>query len=269
MLDAPCSGLGVISRDPSVKVQRTIADVQKCAQLQKEMIIQAIDCLKYKNTSGGVLVYSTCSVSIYENEEVVQYALQKRDIQIVDSGLDFGTNGYTRYQNKRFHPSMALCKRFYPHTVNMDGFFVCKIKKLSDKMYSTTNNKDDNIDNEDTTTIATTGRNTDAVGSEQNRKGLVAPTGASNQKKKEIGSKKESQQKRKKEDDINSKQLKQKKKESNISKPPSSMNQQQQTTKPAIQLHKNSMNKKASRNAKVTKPRRTKKETTATDAVDG
>jgi 25S rRNA (cytosine2870-C5)-methyltransferase len=133
LLDAPCSGLGVISRDPSVKVQRTINDVKNCAHLQKELLLAAIDALKWKNTTGGVMVYSTCSVSVFENEEVVQYAVQKRDIQIIETGLDFGTPGFTRYQQKRFHPSMALTRRFYPHTVNMDGFFVCKIKKLSDK----------------------------------------------------------------------------------------------------------------------------------------
>jgi len=133
LLDAPCSGLGVISRDPSVKVQRTLADVKQCAHLQKELLLAAIDSLKYKGTTGGVMVYSTCSVSVFENEEVVSYALKKRDIQIIDTGLDFGMPGFTRYQEKRFHPSVALSRRFYPHTVNMDGFFVCKIRKLSDR----------------------------------------------------------------------------------------------------------------------------------------
>ena len=132
LLDAPCSGLGVISRDPSVKVQRTMEDVKQCAHLQKELLLAAIDSLKCKNTTGGVMVYSTCSVSIHENEEVVQYALSKRDIKLVDTGLDFGTPGYSRYQEKRFHPTMALTRRFYPHVHNMDGFFVAKIQKLSD-----------------------------------------------------------------------------------------------------------------------------------------
>jgi ribosomal RNA methyltransferase Nop2 len=91
LLDAPCSGLGVISRDPSVKVQRTMADVNKCGHLQKELLLAAIDALNYKSKTGGVMVYSTCSVSVAENEEVINYALSKRDIKLVDTGLDFGT----------------------------------------------------------------------------------------------------------------------------------------------------------------------------------
>jgi 25S rRNA (cytosine2870-C5)-methyltransferase len=134
LLDAPCSGLGVISRDPSVKVQRTILDVQKCAHLQKELLLSAIDALNHKSKkSGGIMVYSTCSVSVFENEEVVNYALQKRDIKLIPTGLDFGKPGFVRYQQKRFHPSLALTKRFYPHVHNMDGFFVAKIQKLSDR----------------------------------------------------------------------------------------------------------------------------------------
>ena len=143
LLDAPCSGLGVISRDPSVKVQRTIADVQKNAHLQKELLLSAIDALKFKNSSGCVMVYSTCSISVYENEEVVDYAMRKRDIQVVDTGLAFGNPGFTRFQQRRFHPSIAKCRRFYPHTVNMDGFFVCKIRKLSDRKTGTDKPEDE------------------------------------------------------------------------------------------------------------------------------
>ena len=102
LLDAPCSGLGVISRDPSVKVQRTVEDLKNCAHLQKELLLAAIDALKvYKpkhdggnnndEDGSGTMVYSTCSVAVFENEEVVNYALSKRDIKIVNTGLGFGT----------------------------------------------------------------------------------------------------------------------------------------------------------------------------------
>ncbi len=90
LLDAPCSGLGVISRDPSVKVQRTIKDVMRCGVLQKELLLNAIDALSYKGKDGGIMVYSTCSVSVAENEDVVNYILKKRDVKLLDTGLDFG-----------------------------------------------------------------------------------------------------------------------------------------------------------------------------------
>jgi len=91
LLDAPCSGLGVISRDPSVKVQRTMPDVLRCGHLQKELLVGAIDALNHKSKKGGgYMVYSTCSVAVAENEEVINYLLSKRDVKLVDTGLDFG-----------------------------------------------------------------------------------------------------------------------------------------------------------------------------------
>lgn len=131
LLDAPCSGIGVISRDPSIKVQKTFDDVRKLSHLQKELIKSAIDCVDAHSKTGGYVVYSTCSISVEENEAVIQYALQHRYVKLVESGLEVGSNGLTAYMEKRFHPSMALCKRIYPHVHNMDGFFVAKLKKFA------------------------------------------------------------------------------------------------------------------------------------------
>lgn len=131
LLDAPCSGLGVISRDQSVKLQRTLKDIQRNAHLQKELLCAAVDAVDPKSPSGGVVVYSTCSVSTEENEQVVDYILAKRHVRLVETGLEVGKPGFTRYKERRFHPSMALTRRFYPHVHNMDGFFVAKFQKYA------------------------------------------------------------------------------------------------------------------------------------------
>ena len=131
LLDAPCSGTGVIAKDPSVKTNKTEKDFMLLPHLQKQLLLCAIDSVDHNSKTGGYIVYSTCSVTVEENEQVVQYALNKRpNVKLVETGLTFGVDGFTSYMGKQFDPRMKMTKRYYPHAYNVDGFFVSKFKKM-------------------------------------------------------------------------------------------------------------------------------------------
>lgn len=126
LLDAPCTGSGIISRDKTIKTSKTLADVQRASQLQRRMLLSAIDCTK----NGGYVVYSTCSFLVEENEAVVDYALRRRHVEVVEMGLPFGRPGYTKFRQLRLNAQVAHSRRFFPHVHNMDGFYVCKLRKI-------------------------------------------------------------------------------------------------------------------------------------------
>lgn len=99
-VDAPCSGEGMFRKLPEAIEQWSMENVAICASRQKEILDNAAVMLK----PGGVIVYSTCTFSKEENEDVIEYFLKR-------------------------HPDFTLeeMERFWPHKVDGEGHFVAKL----------------------------------------------------------------------------------------------------------------------------------------------
>jgi NOL1/NOP2/sun family putative RNA methylase len=125
LLDAPCSGNYVIEQDWFSK--RTMEDIKACAKVQRELLGAGIKNLK----KDGILVYSTCSLEPEENELVIDWALKKYgdDIDLVDTKLSIGDEGIVDFSGFKLDKRIKLCKRFWPHKIKTQGFFISKIVK--------------------------------------------------------------------------------------------------------------------------------------------
>lgn len=130
LIDVPCSGTGLTSNDSEIKKKALKNQLFVNCEIQKKLLISAIDCCERTSRTGGCIVYSTCSLLVEENESIIQHAIDKRSVKVVPTGINIGMPGIVKYKSRQFSPSMSECKRFYPHIHNLDGFFICKLIKV-------------------------------------------------------------------------------------------------------------------------------------------
>ncbi|MFW9947732.1 MAG: RsmB/NOP family class I SAM-dependent RNA methyltransferase [Candidatus Odinarchaeota archaeon] len=126
LLDAPCTGEGLIREDPSRKKSRSIKDINKMASIQKKLLDIGLKILN----PGGKLLYSTCSIAPEENEFVINEVLQNlSDYSISKIDSQYGVNGLTEVFGYSLMSEIKLSQRLYPHLHNTIGFYLCLIKK--------------------------------------------------------------------------------------------------------------------------------------------
>lgn len=135
LLDAPCSGEGrFIGTSPETYKNWYLKDVSKCSSLQKKLIKSAFLSLK----RGGVLVYSTCTLNLAEDEEVLNYALDNFNLELMDIDLKISSSIKAKTDNNDimiyndseyfYNKSIEKAIRIIPSKL-MEGFFVAKLKK--------------------------------------------------------------------------------------------------------------------------------------------
>jgi NOL1/NOP2/sun family putative RNA methylase len=130
LVDAPCSGEGTLRKSPKTFVMWNVKMIEKLSRIQKKLAASAIKLLKV----GGEMIYSTCTLSPEENEEVVDFLLRKFDVEIQSIKLPLKTRcGVCEFESKQYDKEVEKACRLYPQDNNTDGFFLAKIKKLSEE----------------------------------------------------------------------------------------------------------------------------------------
>ncbi len=117
LIDAPCSGLGTLTKKPDIKWKRDLGDIRKIVNIQYELIKKGASLVK----PGGILVYSTCTIEPEENFEIVRKFIDEQPGFQLLNARDFiaeelvGENG---------------CVQTYPNVHQIDGSFAAKLQRM-------------------------------------------------------------------------------------------------------------------------------------------
>ncbi|GIO38716.1 ribosomal RNA small subunit methyltransferase B [Paenibacillus antibioticophila] len=122
LLDAPCSGLGVIRRKPDLKWAKTAGDIAEIAGIQRTLLDTAGDLLK----PGGLLVYSTCTIEPRENEEMVSSFLSRHP------EFELATDKPSAWETEPLAAASArgsIGLQILPQDAHSDGFYIARLRK--------------------------------------------------------------------------------------------------------------------------------------------
>jgi 16S rRNA (cytosine967-C5)-methyltransferase len=116
-LDPPCTSTGAFGKFPSAKWRLTPRSIKRMAEIQWQMLNTCAEKVK----ADGVLAYSTCSVTIEENEMVVERFLKRHpEFRLVEINPRIGLPGLR---------GLTKCQRLYPHVHECNGFFIAKLQR--------------------------------------------------------------------------------------------------------------------------------------------
>lgn len=128
LVDAPCSGEGTLRKSPKTFLMWNLNMIKKIASTQRKLTEAAFNILK----EGGTMVYSTCTLAPEENEFIVQNLVEKFNAFVEKVNLPLKTRqGISSWGKTNLSPQIKNCARLYPQDNNTDGFFVAKIRKIS------------------------------------------------------------------------------------------------------------------------------------------
>jgi len=131
LVDAPCSGEGTLRKSPKTFLMWNENMIKKIAKTQRKLAGAAFKLLKV----GGIMIYSTCTLAPEEDEMIVNYLLKNFDCEVEALSLPLKfREGVCEWEGEKFDEGVGKCLRLYPQDNDSDGFFVARIRKLSEEV---------------------------------------------------------------------------------------------------------------------------------------
>ena len=121
LCDVPCSGEGMFRKDPTTIGEWSLQNVEKCWRLQREIVADAWECLN----PGGLLIYSTCTFNIKENEENIRWILDTYDAE----PIAIPTEPEWNITGSLLEGFDVPVYRFIPGITRGEGLFMCVLRK--------------------------------------------------------------------------------------------------------------------------------------------
>ncbi len=118
--DAPCSGSGMFRKDNEAIKEWSIDNVALCSQRQQRILSDVLPALK----EDGILIYSTCSYSTSENEDIADWLIEEHQMERIQIAIS--NHNIIESQSKKHN---AYGYRFYPDKIKGEGFFICALRK--------------------------------------------------------------------------------------------------------------------------------------------
>ena len=124
-VDAPCSGEGMFRKNPETVKEWSMSNVILCAKRQRQILEDTIGLIK----NGGKLIYSTCTFSSEEDEDIVSWLLSKNCFELVDVSDEIKSQTLASTLNS---PDREFVRKFYPFSGKGEGQFVAVLKKIKE-----------------------------------------------------------------------------------------------------------------------------------------
>lgn len=134
LVDAPCSALGTMQKNADVSEWWSTGHAKRISNIQFRLLLSALKMVK----EGGEIIYSTCTLTLEENELILNEFLNKYPVEIEEIDLPVKSEeARTTYGDEQLNKDLKYGHRIIPWEVNSEGFFIAKLRKIGDVEPST------------------------------------------------------------------------------------------------------------------------------------